>query len=111
VAAPRPVVGPTDPEYFENLHHIQDLLAALPGDEVAVFQDEVDVDLNSKISGGIINCPAVGAPERRSDRGVSPRESAHRSIPQQTDEGVSLLRPGNRRAGIAGARELRSARS
>jgi transposase len=46
---PRPVVGPTDPEYAEKLSRIQQLLATLPGDEVAVFQDEVDVHLNPKI--------------------------------------------------------------
>ena len=46
---PRPVVGPTDPEYADKLRDIQQLLASLPGDEVAVFQDEVDVHLNPKI--------------------------------------------------------------
>jgi putative transposase len=46
---PRPIVGPTDPEYAEKLQGIQDLLAALPGDEVAVFEDEVDIHLNPKI--------------------------------------------------------------
>jgi transposase len=46
---PRPVVGPTDPEYAIKLRRIQDLLASLPVDETAVFQDEVDVHLNPKI--------------------------------------------------------------
>jgi len=46
---PRPIVGPTDPEFADKLQGIQDLLAALPGDEVAVFQDEVDIHLNPKI--------------------------------------------------------------
>lgn len=46
---PRPVLGPTDPEYAEKLGRIRRLLAGLPQDEVAVFQDEVDVHLNPKI--------------------------------------------------------------
>ena len=46
---PRPVVGPTDPEYSVKLRRIKRLLRTLPADEVAVFQDEVDVHLNPKI--------------------------------------------------------------
>lgn len=46
---PRPVVGPVDPEYDVKLRRIKRLLTTLPGDEVAVFQDEVDVHLNPKI--------------------------------------------------------------
>lgn len=46
---PRPIVGPVDPEYDEKLRRIQALLASLPEDETAVFQDEVDVNLNPKI--------------------------------------------------------------
>ena len=46
---PRPVVGPTDAEYEMKLAHIQRLLAEMPPDETAVFQDEVDVNLNPKI--------------------------------------------------------------
>ena len=46
---PRPVVGPTDPEYSAKLRKIKRLLRTLPTDEVAVFQDEVDVHLNPKI--------------------------------------------------------------
>jgi putative transposase len=46
---PRPVLGRTDPEYDRKREEIQDLLAALPPDEAAVFQDEVDVHLNPKI--------------------------------------------------------------
>lgn len=46
---PRPVVGPTDPEYAQKLRRIRRLLATLPADEVALFQDEVDVHLNPKI--------------------------------------------------------------
>jgi putative transposase len=46
---PRPVVGPSDPEHDEKLAAIRRLLAGLPEDETAVFQDEVDVHLNPKI--------------------------------------------------------------
>jgi transposase len=46
---PRPVVGPTDPAYDAKVRQIRELLAALPPDETALFQDEVDVNLNPKI--------------------------------------------------------------
>jgi transposase len=46
---PRPVVGPRDPDYEAKLRKIRRLLANLPVDETAVFQDEVDVHLNPKI--------------------------------------------------------------
>jgi transposase len=46
---PRPVVGPTDPDYAAKLRRIRRLLHRLPADEVAVFQDEVDLHLNPKI--------------------------------------------------------------
>lgn len=46
---PRPVLGPKDPEYGQKLRKIRRLLAHLPDDETAVFEDEVDVNLNPKI--------------------------------------------------------------
>ena len=46
---PRPAVGLVDPEYDAKLSRIKRLLDRLPEDEVAVFQDEVDVHLNPKI--------------------------------------------------------------
>jgi len=46
---PRPVVGPRDPEHDRKVRRIHRLLARLPADETAVFQDEVDVHLNPKI--------------------------------------------------------------
>ena len=46
---PRPIVGPTDPDYNAKLRQIHNLLANLPAEETAVFQDEVDVHLNPKI--------------------------------------------------------------
>jgi len=46
---PRPVVGPADPDHGPKMRAIHALLANLPADEVAVFQDEVQLDLNPKI--------------------------------------------------------------
>lgn len=46
---PRPVVGPTDPQRAEKLRKLRCLLANLPADEMAVFQDEVDINTNPKI--------------------------------------------------------------
>lgn len=46
---PRPVVGPVDPEHAEKFQAIQHLLKHLSLNEVAVFQDEVDLNLNPKI--------------------------------------------------------------
>jgi putative transposase len=46
---PRPVVGPVDPERQAKLDALRELLAGLPADETAVFQDEVDINTNPKI--------------------------------------------------------------
>jgi putative transposase len=46
---PRPVVGPKDPQHAAKMRHIRRLLRSLPADEVAVFEDEVQIDLNPKI--------------------------------------------------------------
>jgi putative transposase len=46
---PRPVVGPRDPLHQAKMRRIRKLLRTLPIDEVAVFQDEVQIDLNPKI--------------------------------------------------------------
>lgn len=46
---PRPVVGPCDPQREEKLLALRQLLARLPANEIAVFQDEVDVNTNPKI--------------------------------------------------------------
>jgi len=46
---PRPVVGPADPDHAAKMRAIRALLASLPPDQVAVFQDEVQLDLNPKI--------------------------------------------------------------
>jgi putative transposase len=46
---PRPVVGPKDPDREAKLDALRALLAGLPADETAVFQDEVDINTNPKI--------------------------------------------------------------
>jgi putative transposase len=46
---PRPVVGPVDPDHEAKMQAIRELLMNLPENEVAVFQDEVQLDLNPKI--------------------------------------------------------------
>jgi transposase len=46
---PRPVLGPRDPRRAHKLRQIRALLRHLPEDELAVFQDEVDVNTNPKI--------------------------------------------------------------
>jgi transposase len=46
---PRPVLGPKDPQRAQKLRKIRALLRDLPADEMAVFEDEVDVNTNPKI--------------------------------------------------------------
>ncbi|MBM4255745.1 MAG: helix-turn-helix domain-containing protein, partial [Deltaproteobacteria bacterium] len=46
---PCPVVGPSDPQKEQKLRVLRQLLASLPANEIAVFQDEVDVNTNPKI--------------------------------------------------------------
>jgi putative transposase len=46
---PRPIVGPCDPQREEKLQALRQLLTSLPTNEIAVFQDEVDVNTNPKI--------------------------------------------------------------
>jgi putative transposase len=46
---PRPVLGPKDPHRAAKLRALRKLLAKLPRHEVAVFEDEVDVNTNPKI--------------------------------------------------------------
>jgi putative transposase len=46
---PRPVLGPTDEQRQAKLDALRKLLAALPEDETAVFQDEVDINTDPKI--------------------------------------------------------------
>ena len=46
---PRPVLGPTDELREERLNAPRKVLADMPDDETAVFQDEVDINTNPKI--------------------------------------------------------------
>jgi putative transposase len=46
---PRPVPGPADGRRTSKLRKIRELLRDLPPDEAAVFQDEVDLNLNPDI--------------------------------------------------------------
>ena len=46
---PRPVPGRTDPQRAWKLRKVRELLRDLPEDEAAVFQDEVDLNLNPDI--------------------------------------------------------------
>lgn len=46
---PRPVVGPADPDHAAKMAAIRALLARLPADQVAVFEDEVQLDLDPKV--------------------------------------------------------------
>jgi transposase len=46
---PRPVLGPKDPARAAKLRKLRALLRTLPASEVAVFQDEVDLNTNPKI--------------------------------------------------------------
>ena len=46
---PRPVLGSQDPRRAWRLRKVRELLRDLPDDEAAVFQDEVDLNLNPDI--------------------------------------------------------------
>jgi transposase len=46
---PRPVLKPKDPQRKQKLRKLRKLLRNLAADEIAVFQDEVDVNTNPKI--------------------------------------------------------------
>jgi transposase len=46
---PRPVLGPKDAARAGKLRKIRALLRQLPANEVAVFQDEVDINTNPKV--------------------------------------------------------------
>ena len=46
---PRPVLGPKDPRRAQKLQKIRALLHHLPANEMAFFEDEVDINTNPKI--------------------------------------------------------------
>lgn len=68
---PRPIVGPTDPQREVKLQALRQLLATLPANEIAVFQDEVDINTNPKIGamwmrrGQQAEIPTPGTNEKR----------------------------------------------
>ncbi len=68
---PRPVMAPRDPQREQKLRKLRDLLTNLPADEIAVFQDEVDINTNPKIGsmwmrrGEQAEVPTPGTNEKR----------------------------------------------
>ncbi len=68
---PRPVVGPTDPQRAAKLRALRQLLVTLPPSEIAVFQDEVDINTNPTIGamwmrrGHQAEIPTPGTNEKR----------------------------------------------
>lgn len=69
---PQPVVGPNDLERAAKLQALRQRLATLPANEIAVFQDEVDINTNPKIGamwmrrGQQVQIPTPGTNEKRS---------------------------------------------
>ena len=90
---PRPVLGPTDEQREAKLAALRRLLAGLPADETAVFQDEVDINTNPKIGSMWM---AKGSSGDRRDAGQQ-REA----IPLRVDPLAD--RPGVRHRGQAEA--------
>jgi len=68
---PRPVLAPRDPQRAVKLRKLRELLRNLPPDEIAVFQDEVDIHTNPKIGamwmrrGEQAEVPTPGTNEKR----------------------------------------------
>jgi transposase len=68
---PRPVLAPRDPQRRAKLRKLRKLLRNLPADEIAVFQDEVDINTNPKIGamwmrrGMQAEVPTPGTNEKR----------------------------------------------
>jgi transposase len=68
---PRPVLRPQDPQRATKLQALRRLLRHLPADEVAVFQDEVDINTNPKIGsmwmrrGAQAEVPTPGTNDKR----------------------------------------------
>src|SRR5262249_61284095 len=46
---PRPVLGPTDAQREAKLAALRAMLAGLPAEETAVWEDEVDINTNPEI--------------------------------------------------------------
>lgn len=70
---PRPVVGPRDPDRETTLRRLRRLARHLPDDEVIVFQDEVDINLNPKIG-------CMWMPQGRQAKVVTPGDNEKRYL-------------------------------
>jgi putative transposase len=81
---PRPVLGPADPSRPWKLRKIRELLRDLPDDEAAVFQDEVDLNLNPEIGREGFALPAAaGCPKASRRRWSPPATTSNATWPAQ----------------------------
>jgi transposase len=98
---PRPVPGKADPRKAYRLRRVRELLRDLPADEAAVFQDEVDLNLNPEIG-------CAWMPRGRQAEVVTPGTNVKRymagSISWRTGELVETL--GTRRDAALFVRHL-----
>ena len=93
---PRPMVGPSDPDYAIKLRQIRRLLCRLPTDEVAVFQDEVDLHLNPKIGAcwmlkgqqATVETPGNNIKRHLAGAGVAHRNAAGEPFRQTPQRGI-----------------------
>lgn len=60
---PRPVLKPKDPQRAAKMRKLRELLAHLRDDEIALFQDEVDINTNPKIGAMWMRCGEQAAVE------------------------------------------------
>lgn len=102
---PRPVVSRRDPERRATLQRLRQLLRALPPDETAVFEDEVDINTNPKIG-------SMWMRRGRQAAVVTPGDNAKRylagALPWRT--GALLVTEGTRRNGALFVRHLEDLR-
>jgi putative transposase len=98
---PRPVPGKADPRKAYRLRRVRELLRDLPADEAAVFEDEVDLNLNPEIG-------CAWMPRGRQAEVVTPGTNVKRymagSISWRTGELVETL--GTRRDAALFVRHL-----
>jgi len=102
---PRPVLTRSDPRRPEILDELRQLLLHLPDDETAVFEDEVDLNLNPKIG-------SMWMPRGRQATVVTPGDNAKRylagSLHWRTGKLLTTL--GDRRDGALFVRHLHDVR-
>jgi putative transposase len=91
---PRPVLGPQDPAYAAKLGELRTLLRSLLPDEMAVFQDEVDINTNPKIG-------SMWMPRGRQAEVVTPGNNEKRYLAGSLDwrSGRLILTEGNPQQG------------